>query len=98
MTSMKCLHTTSEDPNQIYALDYRPDGLKFATAGQDYQVSGPTLMSVRDDEHSSASNLHHRVSQFCLPIQCLLVGLGVRQVRLYDEATKTLQQTFSGDK
>ncbi len=35
---MKCLHTTSEDPNQIYALDYRPDGLKFATAGQDYQV------------------------------------------------------------
>ena len=38
VTSMKCLHTTSEDPNQIYALDYRPDGLKFATAGQDYQV------------------------------------------------------------
>ena len=35
---MKCLHTTSEDPNQCYALDYRPDGLKFATAGQDYQV------------------------------------------------------------
>jgi len=51
---MKCLHTTSEDPNQIYALDYRPDGLKFATAGQDYQV------------------------------------------RLYDEATKTLQSTLSG--
>jgi hypothetical protein len=37
---MKCLHTTSEDPNQCYALDYRPDGLKFATAGQDYQVNG----------------------------------------------------------
>lgn len=36
---MKCLHTTTEDPNQIYALDYRADGLKFATAGQDYQVA-----------------------------------------------------------
>ena len=54
MTSMKCLHTTSEDMNQIYALDYRPDGLKFATAGQDYQV------------------------------------------RLYDEATKSLQSTLTG--
>eukprot|EP00960_Hanusia_phi_P063122 765375-Hanusia_phi.AAC.5 len=38
MTSMKCLHTINEDPNQCYALDYRADGLKFATAGQDHQV------------------------------------------------------------
>jgi hypothetical protein len=41
---MKCLHTTTEDPNQIYALDYRPDGLKFATAGQDYQVPCRTYL------------------------------------------------------
>uniref|UniRef100_A0A7S0YQK3 Anaphase-promoting complex subunit 4 WD40 domain-containing protein n=1 Tax=Hemiselmis tepida TaxID=464990 RepID=A0A7S0YQK3_9CRYP len=54
MTSMKCLHTIVEGDNQVYALDYRPDGLKFATAGQDYQV------------------------------------------RIYDEATKTLQSTLSG--
>lgn len=54
MTSMKCLHTIVEDGNQVYALDYRGDGLKFATAGQDYQV------------------------------------------RIYDEATKTLQSTLSG--
>jgi len=51
---MKCLHTISEEPNQVYALDYRHDGLKFATAGQDYKV------------------------------------------RLYDEATKTLQSTLTG--
>jgi hypothetical protein len=31
-------HTISEDPNQVYALDYRHDGLKFATAGQDYKA------------------------------------------------------------
>ena len=31
-------HTISEEPNQVYALDYRQDGLKFATAGQDYKV------------------------------------------------------------
>jgi hypothetical protein len=31
-------HTISEEPNQVYALDYRHDGLKFATAGQDYKV------------------------------------------------------------
>jgi len=54
MTSMKCLHTINEDPNQCYALDYRADGLKFATAGQDHQV------------------------------------------RIYDEATKTLQSTLTG--
>jgi len=51
---MKCLHTIVEEGNQVYALDYRGDGLKFATAGQDYQV------------------------------------------RIYDEATKTLQSTLSG--
>jgi WD40 repeat protein len=38
MTSMKCLHTISEAPNQVFALDYRRDGLKFATAGQDYAL------------------------------------------------------------
>jgi WD40 repeat protein len=41
MTSMKCLHTIVEEGNQVYALDYRGDGLKFATAGQDYQVTIP---------------------------------------------------------
>lgn len=38
-------HTVTEQGNQVYSLDYRPDGLKFATAGQDYQVS---TMAVKD--------------------------------------------------
>ncbi|KAJ1496403.1 WD40-repeat-containing domain protein, partial [Baffinella frigidus] len=38
MTSMKCLHTIVEKDNQVFALDYRFDGLKFATAGSDYKL------------------------------------------------------------
>lgn len=38
VTSGKCLHTVVEDENQILALDYRPDGLKFATVGKDHKV------------------------------------------------------------
>jgi len=36
VTSGKCLHTmVEENDNQIFALDYRPDGMQFATAGKD---------------------------------------------------------------
>eukprot|EP00741_Cyanophora_paradoxa_P017922 tig00021036_g17306.t1 len=38
ITSGKCLHTITEEDNQVYALDYRYDGLKFITAGQDFKV------------------------------------------------------------
>jgi WD40 repeat protein len=38
VTSGKCLHTLEEAGNQIFALDYRPDGLEFATAGKDAAV------------------------------------------------------------
>jgi len=38
VTSKKCLHTISEDKNQVYALDFRPDGSVFASAGKDYAV------------------------------------------------------------
>ena len=54
ITSGKCLHTTEEADNQIYALDYRPDGLVLATGGKDATV------------------------------------------RLYDEATKSLQTSMKG--
>jgi COMPASS component SWD3 len=35
MTSGKCLHSTEDENNQIYALDYNSDGSLFATAGKD---------------------------------------------------------------
>mmetsp|Transcript_12401 Transcript_12401/g.29104 ORF Transcript_12401/g.29104 Transcript_12401/m.29104 type:complete len:426 (+) Transcript_12401:80-1357(+) len=38
VTSGKCLHTIEEKDNQIFALDYRPDGLMFATGGKDATV------------------------------------------------------------
>ena len=38
VTSSRCLHTITEEENQVYALDYAVDGLRFATAGKDYTV------------------------------------------------------------
>ena len=38
VTSGKCLHTIEERDNQIYALDYRPDGIEFATGGKDATI------------------------------------------------------------
>jgi WD40 repeat protein len=38
VTSGKSLHTIHEAGNQVYCVDYRQDGLKFATAGQDQKV------------------------------------------------------------
>jgi len=38
VTSRKCLHTITEENNQVYAIDYSPDGSQFATAGKDYAV------------------------------------------------------------
>ena len=35
MTSGKCLHSTDDENNQVYALDYNADGSLFATAGKD---------------------------------------------------------------
>ena len=38
VTSSRCLHTITEEGNQVYAIDYAADGLRFATAGKDYTV------------------------------------------------------------
>ena len=38
ITSQRCLHTVTEEDNQVYALDYQHDGARFATAGKDYTV------------------------------------------------------------
>ena len=38
VTSGKCLHTIVEEDNQVFALDYRPDGGEFATGGKDMTV------------------------------------------------------------
>lgn len=37
-TAKKILHKSKEEGNQIYAIDYTPDGLKFATGGKDCHV------------------------------------------------------------
>ena len=38
ITSRKTLHTITEEDNQIYAIDYRADGTRFASAGKDKTV------------------------------------------------------------
>mmetsp|Transcript_43686 Transcript_43686/g.70994 ORF Transcript_43686/g.70994 Transcript_43686/m.70994 type:complete len:282 (+) Transcript_43686:59-904(+) len=38
ITSGKCLNQITETDNQVYAIDYRSDGLKFLSAGLDYKV------------------------------------------------------------
>ena len=35
MTSSKCLHSLSNDKNQVFCLDYNADGGQFVTAGKD---------------------------------------------------------------
>ena len=42
---MKCLHTTSEEPNQCYALDYRPDGL-----AREYGMGADGLYKLSDTQ------------------------------------------------
>jgi WD40 repeat protein len=38
MTSGKCLHSTDDHENQVYALDYNSEGSQFATAGKDTAI------------------------------------------------------------
>ena len=38
LTSRKCLHSFKEEENEVFALDFRPDGAQFATAGRDVAV------------------------------------------------------------
>eukprot|EP00002_Diphylleia_rotans_P028207 TRINITY_DN568_c0_g1_i1.p1 TRINITY_DN568_c0_g1~~TRINITY_DN568_c0_g1_i1.p1 ORF type:complete len:350 (+),score=59.43 TRINITY_DN568_c0_g1_i1:100-1149(+) len=38
VTSSKCLHTISEPDNNIYAIDYTSDALKFCSAGKDFKL------------------------------------------------------------
>jgi len=38
ITSGKCLHTINDPDNQLFCVDYRPDGALFATAGKDRSV------------------------------------------------------------
>eukprot|EP00824_Muranothrix_gubernata_P008875 TRINITY_DN21442_c0_g1_i1.p1 TRINITY_DN21442_c0_g1~~TRINITY_DN21442_c0_g1_i1.p1 ORF type:complete len:348 (-),score=56.91 TRINITY_DN21442_c0_g1_i1:85-1128(-) len=38
VTSGKCLHTTFEEGNQVYAIDYTADGATFMSAGKDKMV------------------------------------------------------------
>lgn len=38
MPSAKCLHTITEDNNQVYALDFDTVGGRFATAGRDCNI------------------------------------------------------------
>ena len=66
ITSRRCLHTITEEDNQVYALDYAADAEHFATAGRDFAVryydeSTKTLISKFetsrwDKESSGHSN------------------------------------------
>lgn len=38
MTSGKCLHTFSDEENQVLALDYNDEGTQFVTAGKDTKI------------------------------------------------------------
>mmetsp|Transcript_16232 Transcript_16232/g.49396 ORF Transcript_16232/g.49396 Transcript_16232/m.49396 type:complete len:429 (+) Transcript_16232:86-1372(+) len=38
ITSARCLHTITEENNQVYAIDYDVDGAQFATAGRDCHI------------------------------------------------------------
>jgi WD40 repeat protein len=38
MTSGKCLHTFTDEENQVYGLDYNEEGTQFATAGKDTKI------------------------------------------------------------
>lgn len=38
MTSGKCLHSSQDEGNQVYAVDYNQEGTKFVTAGKDTAV------------------------------------------------------------
>ncbi|OQR95769.1 hypothetical protein THRCLA_07583 [Thraustotheca clavata] len=38
ITSGKCLHAITDESNQLYALDYRPDGAFFTTSGKDHTI------------------------------------------------------------
>jgi len=65
ITSGKCLHTIKEEDNQLFCVDYRPDGSVFATAGKDYCVRiydeatktlSTTLMGGRTADNPGHSN------------------------------------------
>lgn len=38
ITSGKCLHTIKDEDNQLFCVDYNPEGTMFATAGKDRSV------------------------------------------------------------
>lgn len=59
LTTQKLLHTIEERDNQVLALQYRPDGEAFATAGRDgkvrvYDENTKTLVSILSDGASRA--------------------------------------------
>ena len=63
MTSGKCLHTVATPDNQLYAVDYRPDGAMFATAGKDkkvrvYDEATKTLVSEMGGGYTESTSGH----------------------------------------
>jgi len=53
VTSQKCLSTIVEPENQVFSLDYHPEGTQFASTGKDakvrlYDESTKTLLSTLD--------------------------------------------------
>ena len=67
VTSRKIMHTITEADNQVYALDYAPDGASFATAGKDYAVRRGA--SVAPPARPAAA-CHQPPSPTCPPARC----------------------------
>ncbi|KAG9392256.1 WD repeat-containing protein [Carpediemonas membranifera] len=71
VTSGKCLHTIKEEGNEIYAVEYNPEGSKFATAGKDqtvriYDEATKTRIQELSDGYANVTSGHfNRVFSLC---------------------------------
>lgn len=94
VTSGKVLHEVHEKDNQIFAVDYRPDGSGFATAGKDkvvrlYSESTKQITSILKGGESSHGHANRVFSLKFHPTQehLLLSGGWDNTVQLWDDRT-----------
>jgi WD40 repeat protein len=106
VTSRKCMHTIREPDNQVYALDYRPDGTLFATAGKDYKVrvydeATKSLLHTLEQGWQGAPSAGHSNRIFALKFSpdvphLLFSGGWDNTVQLWDLRSSSPQSSFYG--
>ena len=108
VTSGKCLHTIEEENNQVYALDYRPDGLEFATGGKDatvrlYDESTKTQTHAMKGGRGYGANVSSGHSNRIFAIKyhptdenLLVSGGGDNTVQIWDRRTGLSVRSFYG--